>query len=112
MKISEEQILEALKHVDDPDLKKDLVSLNMIRNIKIKENIVSFDLVLTTPACPLKGVMEKDCIDAIHKYVSEDLEVEVIMESNVSTRRKDTEAMLKGVKNIIAVAYYCFLFST
>jgi len=104
MKISEEQILEALKHVDDPDLKKDLVSLNMIRNIKIKGNIVSFDLVLTTPACPLKGVMEKDCIDAIHKYVSEDLEVEVKMESNVSTRRKDTEAMLKGVKNIIAVA--------
>ena len=104
MKISDEQIIEALKHVDDPDLKKDLVSLNMIRNIKIEGNKVSFDLVLTTPACPLKGVMEKDCIDAIHQYVSDDLAVEVKMESIVSTRRKDSEAMLKGVKNIIAVA--------
>jgi len=104
MKITDEQILEALRHVNDPDLKKDLVSLNMIRNIKIEGNKVSFDLVLTTPACPLKGVMEKDCIDAIHKYVSENLEVDVKMESVVSTRRKETELMLKGVKNIIAVA--------
>jgi ATP-binding protein involved in chromosome partitioning len=104
MAFSKDQILEALKHVDDPDFKKDLVSLNMIRNIKIEGNRVSFELVLTTPACPLKGVMEKDCIEAIHKYVDENLEVKVIMESKVSTRRKDTEVMLKGVKNIIAVA--------
>lgn len=104
MKITKEQILDALKHVDDPDLKKDLVSLNMIQNINIDGNRVSFDLVLTTPACPLKDVMKNDCHAAIHKYVDENVEVEVKMESKVSTRRKETEALLKGVKNIIAVA--------
>lgn len=104
MSVSKEQVLEALKHVDDPDFKKDLVSLNMIRNINIDGKKVSFELVLTTPACPMKGVMEEDCINAIHQYVADDIEVEVIMESNVSTRRKDSEAMLKGVRNIIAVA--------
>lgn len=104
MAVTEAQILDALKHVNDPDLKKDLISLNMIRNIKIEGKKVSFELVLTTPACPLKGLMEKDCVDSIHERVSKDLEVEVKMESVVSTRRKETEAMLKGVKNIIAVA--------
>ena len=104
MAVTKEQVLEALRHVDDPDFKKDLVSLNMIRNINIEGKKVSFELVLTTPACPMKGIMEEDCVNAIHKYVSADLEVEVKMESIVSTRRKDSEAMLKGVKNIIAVA--------
>ena len=104
MKYTKEQIINALKHVDDPDLKKDLVSLNMIDDINIDGNKISFKLVLTTPACPLKGKMEKDCIDAIHTYVSKDAEVEVELTSKVTTQRKATEEMLSGVKNIIAVA--------
>ncbi|OQX75360.1 MAG: MRP family ATP-binding protein [Bacteroidetes bacterium 4484_249] len=104
MTITKEQILDALKHVDDPDLKKDLVTLNMIQNIKIEGDKVTFDLVLTTPACPLKDVMKNDCVAAIHKYVDENLKIEVKMESSVSTKRKATELMLKGVRNIIAVA--------
>lgn len=104
MSVTKEQILDALKHVDDPDLKKDLVTLNMIQNIIIEGNKVTFDLVLTTPACPLKDVMQKDCEKAIHERVDKNIEVVVKMESKVSTRRKETELMLKGVKNIIAVA--------
>ncbi len=104
MKYSKEQIINALKHVDDPDLKKDLISLNMIDDINIDGNKISFKLVLTTPACPLKGKMKKDCIDAIHTYVSKDAEVEVELTSKVTTQRKATEDMLSGVKNIIAIA--------
>ncbi len=104
MSITKEKILDALRHVDDPDLHKDLVTLNMIQNVKIEGKKVSFDLVLTTPACPLKSVMKNDCLAAIHKYVDDSLEIEIKYESVVSTRRKETELLLKGVKNIIAVA--------
>jgi len=102
--ITKDQIINALRHVNDPDLKKDLISLNMIDDIKIEGNKVSFKLVLTTPACPMKGLMQKDCIDAIHKHVDPELEVELEFTSKVTTRRKETDEMLKGVKNIIAVA--------
>ena len=52
--ITKEQVLEALSYVEEPDLKKDLVTLNMIQNIVIEDQKVSFEVVLTTPACPLK----------------------------------------------------------
>ena len=97
------QILEALSHVQDPDLKKDLVTLNMIQDIKIDGNKVKFTLVLTTPACPLKDFLKKQCKDAILKYVDPYAEVEVAVSSQVTTVRKQTEELLKDVKNIIAV---------
>ncbi|MCB0807488.1 MAG: Mrp/NBP35 family ATP-binding protein [Bacteroidales bacterium] len=101
---TKEQVLQALGHVIDPDLKKDLVSLNMIQNIQIDGKKISFDLVLTTPACPLKNQLKADCLEAIQKHIGPGLEVELKFESKVSTRRKETEQLLKGVKNIIAVA--------
>ncbi len=104
MSVTKEQVLEALKHVDDPDFKKDLVSLNMIQNIKIDGKKISFDLVLTTPACPLKDVMKKDCEEAISEYIGTDYEAEIKFDSKVSSKRNDNEQFLKGVKNIIAVA--------
>ena len=103
MKIDKTQIIDALRHVDDPDLKKDLVTLNMIDNVAVDGLKVSFDVVLTTPACPLKNQIRQSCIDAIHQYVHPSLEVVIEMTSRVTTRRKETEAMLKDVKNIIAV---------
>lgn len=100
----QDKVIDALKHVNDPDLKKDLVSLNMIKNVLVEGNKISFDVVLTTPACPLKDVIKNDCLAAIKTYVGEQYEVEIKFDSRVSTKRKDTEKLLKGVKNIIAVA--------
>ncbi|MFZ4521243.1 MAG: Mrp/NBP35 family ATP-binding protein [Bacteroidales bacterium] len=97
------QIIDALRHVDDPDLKKDLVTLNMIENVAVSGNKVTFDVVLTTPACPLKNQIRQACVDAVHQYVDPSLEVEINMTSKVTSRRKETDAMLKDVKNIIAV---------
>ncbi len=100
---SKEAVYSALSLVDDPDLKKDLVSLNMIRDLEVDGKKVKFRLVLTTPACPLKDKIKKDCIDTIHREVADDLEIEVIFDSDVTTKR-DEGPVLPGVKNIIAVA--------
>lgn len=102
--VSKDTVLEALRNVLDPDLKKDLVSLNMIDNVVIEGNQIGFDVVLTTPACPLKNKIKQDCVDAVHRFIGSQYTVNVKMESRVSTRRKETEKLLKGVKNIIAVA--------
>ena len=101
MNITTEQILKALGHVDDPDLKKDLVSLGMVREAKAEGLKVSFTVVLTTPACPLKEKIRKDCVDAIHKYVHPGAEVEVNMTSNVTSQNRNQD--LSKVKNVIAV---------
>jgi ATP-binding protein involved in chromosome partitioning len=101
--MTEKQIKSALSHVIDPDLKKDLVTLNMVDTIKTGGNKVSFRLILTTPACPLKDHLRNACIDAIHRHVSSDAVVEIEITSRVTTRRKETDAVLKDVKNIIAV---------
>lgn len=102
MKITKDQVLEALKTVDDPDLKQDLVSLNMISNIEVGENKISFSVVLTTPACPLKELIKKDCLAAIEK-IAPDFDVNIEMTSNVTSVRSKS-LVLPKVKNIIAVA--------
>ena len=104
MAYTNDQILNALRHVDDPDLHKDLVTLNMIEDIKVDGNKISFRLVLTTPACPLKGKIKQDCLNAIYQYIDPYAEVDIDITSRVTTRRNTTENMMKGVKNIIAIA--------
>jgi ATP-binding protein involved in chromosome partitioning len=101
--MNENQIKSALRNVMDPDLKKDLVTLNMIENIRISGKKVSFTLVLTTPACPLKNYLKQSCIDAIHRHADKAAEVEIELSSKVTTLRQDPGEMLKEVKNIIAV---------
>lgn len=54
MKVTSEDVLKALSTVNDPDLKKDTVTLGMVKDVIIKDNVVEFTVVLTTPACPLK----------------------------------------------------------
>ena len=99
--ITKQQILDALSHVEEPDLKKDLVTLNMIENIEILPNKINFDVVLTTPACPLKGHIEHACRNAIALFVSKEVEVEINMTARV---RAVENAQLKNIKNIILVS--------
>ncbi|MGZ5304232.1 MAG: iron-sulfur cluster assembly protein, partial [Bacteroidia bacterium] len=75
-----EKILDALRQVDDPDLKKDIVSLGMVQDLNIEGNKVSFRLVLTTPACPLKEVIKNACVTAIHHMVDQSLQVEIVFD--------------------------------
>jgi ATP-binding protein involved in chromosome partitioning len=99
--ITKEQVLQALGHVEEPDLKKDLVTLNMIQDIHIDGNQVNFSVILTTPACPLKAMIENACRNAILHFISKDAKVHINMTSRV-TSQKNTG--MPGVKNIIAVA--------
>ena len=68
MKVTRESILKALGEVQDPDLKKDLVTLGMIDDVQIEGEKVSFKVVLTTPACPLKEIIKKDCEQTIARH--------------------------------------------
>jgi len=105
MPIESSQILDALSHVIDPDLGQDLVSLNMIKDVAIDGDRVSFTVVLTTPACPLKEQIRSACVSAIQERVSANLEVDVDMTANVTSRARQTQTqILPGVRNTIAVA--------
>ena len=103
MEITREQVLAALSQVQEPDLGKDLVTLGMVQDVAIDGKNVSFTVVLTTPACPLKEMIEKACINAIRIIVDAEAIVKVNLTSRVVSNRKDSGAVLPGVKNIIVV---------
>jgi ATP-binding protein involved in chromosome partitioning len=101
--MTQDEVLKALSTVQEPDLGRDLVTLNMVRDIVTEGNYVSFTVVLTTPACPLKDKIKNDCIQAIKSTINPAANVRVNFTSSTTTIRADKSAMLPGVKNIIAV---------
>ncbi|MGE5106869.1 MAG: Mrp/NBP35 family ATP-binding protein [Sphingobacteriales bacterium] len=101
--MTEQKILEALSNVQEPDLGKDIVTLNMVKDIMVNGNAVSFTVILTTPACPLKDMIRNACVNAVKILVNKEAEVTVNFTANTSSNRKDGDAVLPKVKNIIAV---------
>lgn len=100
---NEEAVLDALRTVTDPDLNKDIVTLNFIKDLKIEDGRVSFTLELTTPACPVKNEMEKWAKEAVLK-VDGVRDVQVKMSSSVPKGTAATgKQSIEGVKNIVAV---------
>lgn len=102
--ITREQVLAALGTVQDPDLHRDLVSLNMIEDIVVDGDRVSFTLVLTTSACPLKAQIEDDCRRAVGAISGIG---EIVMNTTSRVRKpKDPSAdrkALPGVAHVLAV---------
>lgn len=97
-------VLETLRPVQDPELQKSLVELNMIRNIAINEGKVSFTLVLTTPACPLREFIVEDCQKALKNLPGiVDVDVNVTAETPQQKPLPDRQS-IPGVKNIIAIS--------
>lgn len=101
--MTSEQILSALSNVQEPDLGKDIVSLNMVKDIAINDKNVSFTVVLTTPACPMKDMIRNACVNAVKLLVDKQADVKVNFTANTSSNRKDGQSLLPNVKNIIAV---------
>jgi ATP-binding protein involved in chromosome partitioning len=101
--MTREKILAALSNVQEPDLGKDLVTLGMIKDLEINGNLVSFTIILTTPACPMKEMMQTACVNAIRLLVNKEAEVKIGFTSNTTSKRTDNKTILPGVKNIIAV---------
>lgn len=103
MSVTEKQVIDALSTVNDPELHKDLVSLKMIDNVKVDGSKVSFTVVLTTPACPLKNTIREDCekaVKAIDGVESVEIEFGSKVQSSVS---QDKEELIPQVKNTILV---------
>ena len=101
--MTQEQVLSALSNVQEPDLGKDIVTLNMVKNVLIDGNNVSFTVVLTTPACPLKDMINNACVNAVKLLVDKNANVQVNFTANTTSRRVDNGALLPRVRNIIAV---------
>ena len=95
--------MNALSNVQEPDLGKDIVTLNMVKDILINGNDVSFTVVLTTPACPLKDMINNACVNAVRLLVDKNANVTVHFTANTTTRRSDNGMLLPKVRNIIAV---------
>src|SRR5688572_26085042 len=100
--VNEEQVLGVLKKVQDPDLHKDIVSLEFIRTLKFDSGTLSLDMNLTTPACPVKDQMRDEAI-ALVKGLPGVQNVEVKMTSEVRQTPQLDKSALKGVRNIVAV---------
>ena len=98
-----ENVLKALSTVQEPDLGKDLVTLNMVKEIQINGNELSFTVVLTTPACPLKDLIKNNCINAIQDQIGNEIQVRVNFIAEMNSNRTGPEIVLPKVKNIIAV---------
>ncbi|MGV8027288.1 MAG: Mrp/NBP35 family ATP-binding protein [Anaerolineaceae bacterium] len=104
VQITEKNILTALSRVIDPELKKDLVSLNMIQDIKVQGEAVTLTLVLTTPACPLKNYLQKAAYDAV-MGIEGVKTVTVNITANVAAHQMQNEnSIVLPIKNSIAIA--------
>jgi len=103
--LTEENVLQALRAVNDPDLHRDIVTLNFVKNLKISGNNVSFTLELTTPACPVRDQFKADSERAIRSAIAGVGKVDVQMTASVATHsNQQKDLILPGVKNTIAVA--------
>ncbi len=100
--VAKEQVLEALRQVEDPDLRKDLVSLNMIRNLEVDGGTVRFTIHLTTPACPMKNKMKADAEKIVFALPGVQ-KVEVHMDATVMNDGRNRGLMDVPVRNAIAI---------
>ncbi len=98
-----DQVLSSLRKVVDPELHKDVVSMNMVKDLEVTDGKVSFTLELTTPACPFNSDIEQDVRSAIASIGVERLDLKVtarVMEG----RAISMDELIPDVKNIIAIA--------
>lgn len=100
---TKDEVLKALSTCIEPELHKDIVTLGMVRNLVVDAGVVSFDYVLTTPACPLKGMMQLEAETAVKK-VSGVTAVKINMTASVKKDARLESVLPPGIKNLVAVA--------
>jgi ATP-binding protein involved in chromosome partitioning len=101
--LSEQDVIDALKGVKDPDIQRDLVDLGMVRNIQIGDGTVALTINLTTPACPLKAQIERDVRSALTSRLGADWTFQVTMGAEVRGKGISEKGDIPGVKNVIAI---------
>ncbi len=101
--LTEERIFGALRNVREPELHKDLVTLNMIRDVKITgDAAVAFTIVLTTPACPLTAQMEQNCRDVLAQIGVK--QVTIAWKSEVPADQRISDQLPVTFRNTIAIS--------
>lgn len=101
--VTQDAVMNALATVIEPELHRDLVSLNMIRELEIKGNDITFTIMLTTPACPLKDTMERDCRNAL-AAVPNLGDVTIKFDANVPENQRIRDQLGQNFRHAIAVA--------
>ena len=101
--ISQETILAALSKVQEPELHRDLVTLNMIQDLEIKRDTVQFTIILTTPACPLRGTIEKQAREAVMAIPGVKT-VTVKMDAKVPNDGRNRGLLNLPIRNAVAIA--------
>ena len=101
--LSREDIESALRKVHDPEIGKDLVSLDMIKDIVVADGKVTFTIELTTPACPLRSQIEADARQAVESLPGVS-EVEINMTANVPTDEQIQDRIQRPIRNSVAIA--------
>ena len=102
--LNEQSVLDALRQIQDPDLHKDIVTLGFIKDLKIEGGAVSFRIVLTTPACPVREQMEGAARELVGQLPGVE-SVKVVMDAEVPKGRGLGEKVsIPGVRNIVAVS--------
>jgi len=103
MSVTSEKILDALRSVQDPDLHRDIVALGFVKDIVIDGGHVTFKVELTTPACPVKEILQAEAHDVVAALAGVE-SVQVEMTAMVRTRKTEPEDLIPGVKHCIAIA--------
>lgn len=104
MPITVEAVREALRTVMDPELHEDLVTLDFVRDIRVQGSDVSFSLMLTTPACPLKETMRSDCERALREHLPDIGAISIRFDAQVRADRRIADKIALPIGNIIAVS--------
>jgi ATP-binding protein involved in chromosome partitioning len=103
MALTREQVTAALRTVQDPELFKDIVTLNMVKDVRVDGQNVDVTVELTTPACPLKDVIERDVTAALKRIGAENVKLNLTANTRGAAGGQRKDDALPQVKNIIAV---------
>ncbi len=105
MAITADRVLDALKVVQDPDLHRDIVSLGFVQNLQIDDENVKFDIVLTTPACPVRGKLHDEARAAVLALPGvRDVAINMTFNVQGKDRQGGSEQLIPRVKNVVAIA--------
>ena len=102
-KVTVDDVINILKTVNDPEIHKDLVSLNMIKDVAVNNGKVNFTIVLTTAACPLKNKIRTDAESAVLSLAGVE-EVEIKMDAKVRSDGQERNLLSEDIKNVVAIA--------
>ena len=101
---SKEQVLEALSSVQEPDLKKSIVELDLVGDFVFSEDMVAFSVKVHNPAMHSRKKMEEACEFAVQRFISKDIRVKADVIALPQDRNPEQRKVLPGVKNIIAIS--------